>query len=286
MYEIIIYFTDVQGDYNFLIYSLTKFLKGKKMKKFNFITVLFIWAFVIMFVAINPAICQMHGTEITIQDGIQNSMFSQPMGIAREDNETESGAIALQKYDLEAIYWNPDYTNLSIIGGFNYLNGIDNISIGDLFIGNDIVFDFDRNGEGNLLPCGTFDIIKDYTDWLDPTDILESSPFQYSGGGTSIGLGLYSIEGFFGSSCDPDVFVENWWGDEEHWDLRLMGDSTFNDLVTTNGTIHLTMSSGADTIHGTLGGSSPVPIPGTASLLIVPIFIFFANRRKILEMSS
>ena len=64
------------------------------------------------------------GVQITINDGIGNSGGSLPDGIAREDNETEIGTVASQKWDLEGMFWNkvkvlfPSVTYLSEIPMF------------------------------------------------------------------------------------------------------------------------------------------------------------------------
>lgn len=256
------------------------------MKKLYVIVIyLFVWSFIMGFEAVNMAASQTtdlltHGVEITVQDNISNSTFSESLGIAGEDNETEHGTLAVQKFDLEGMFWNSTNSELSVIGGFNYVKGAGNVSIGDVFVGDSFVFDFERNHKDNLLWGGTFDIIQDYTSWLDPTYVAESTPFQYDGGGTIIGSGTYTIDGFYGDSQDPIVGVAGWRGNDMHWDLTLGGDGIFDDILTDGDTIHLTMGCGNDTIHGAVGANA-VPIPGTCALLLCPLVAMIVGKRRL-----
>jgi hypothetical protein len=74
-------------------------------------------------------------------------------GAAREDNETEGGTIAGQQWDMEAFVLNG--TQLSIVAGFDLLNGVQghNIGAGDLFIkvgGTQPGFNPTNQGAGNV----------------------------------------------------------------------------------------------------------------------------------------
>ena len=74
-------------------------------------------------------------------------------GTAHEDNETESGTISGQQWDMEAFVVNG--TQLSIVAGFDLLNGVQshNIGPGDLFIkvgGSAPAFNPTNQGAGNV----------------------------------------------------------------------------------------------------------------------------------------
>jgi len=216
------------------------------------------------------------GTEITISDGIADSVIG--IGIAGEDNETEYGTVQAQKWDLESIFWNSNTSSLYVISGFNYwageYSGSTNVSIGDLFIGDDYVLDLERSN-GNLKynstgTDGNFNIIKDYEHTSDVTYRLESNPYQYLDAGTDVGAGTYEVDYF----SDFDLFgTTGWNGVGDHYVLGLHGLDGLNDIINDGGLVHLTMECGNDTIHG-VAENTPVPEPASCLLLMLGLVGF------------
>jgi hypothetical protein len=75
------------------------------------------------------------GTEITISD--RNIGSGDWYGNPYEDQETEPGTVATQQWDLEAMYYSGDSGLLTLIGGWDFVNGVadyPNIKSGDIFI--------------------------------------------------------------------------------------------------------------------------------------------------------
>jgi hypothetical protein len=79
----------------------------------------------------NPALWGFNGAGSLTSGGYANRGN---FGASFEDNETEAGTISGQQWDMEAIVLNG--TQLSIVAGFDLLNGVQahNIGAGDLFI--------------------------------------------------------------------------------------------------------------------------------------------------------
>jgi len=79
-----------------------------------------------------------YGTEITINDGVTPN----GIGVAGEDNETGSGMVQTQAWDLEGFFLQGK--NLTIVGGYDFYNGQDDMMAGDIFI--------DTNGDAVYSP--------------------------------------------------------------------------------------------------------------------------------------
>lgn len=90
-------------------------------------------------IALIMAICLLLGissafaTNITIYDNRVDSMSSNSWyNSTNEDQEVEPNCIATQSWDLEAFYLK-NYT-LSMVGGFDFKNGVNSYKSGDIFI--------------------------------------------------------------------------------------------------------------------------------------------------------
>jgi hypothetical protein len=144
------------------------------------------------------------GQDITISDKVNQG--SAGWYGTQEDNEVEPGCITAQQWDLEGFYRNG--TNLTMVGGYNFVGGQDGLKSGDIFIdvnkdgqygpsntgggsgykivpnsfGYDYVLDIDFTSK-------TFNVIKldnasTVTVFYSQND--ESNPLRYSSGGTKI----------------------------------------------------------------------------------------------------
>ena len=93
-----------------------KTLKPTLSAKLTVTALAFASACTLLFAAGN-ALATPYGTEITIYDG----RTPDGQGSAKEDNETESGMVQSQAWDLEGFFI--DGKKLTIVGGYNFYTG-------------------------------------------------------------------------------------------------------------------------------------------------------------------
>ncbi len=226
------------------------------------------------------------GTQITVNDGQVNSTWgggSQALGTAGEDNETEGNpnTYTYQGWDLEGMFWNATTGNLFIIGGFNYLtggpNGNTDVNMGDIFIGSDYVLDLSRTDDHAQLMAsgGKYDLIKDYTNIINPTDISASTPYAYSSGGINEGNGTYSAYQISGDDWNNIDLFQPWQTyanapitsySDIHYALEINVSGIAANLIHEGNLIHATLRCGNDTIQGK-ADLIPNPEPATMFLL-------------------
>jgi len=125
---------------------------------------------------------------ITIPDGLNGAAFPGGASNEGEDNETEPGTVQAQKWDLEAVVYDP--TTLTIVGGYDFFNGATDGAI--TFNSGDIFIDVD----GGLIPnppgggTGSYPTINgnlgyDFVikfnnrDFNDPNDLGELQSLTY-----------------------------------------------------------------------------------------------------------
>jgi hypothetical protein len=245
------------------------------------------------------------GTDITISDGNTLTSYREVIGYRflgkdlswygdHEDQETESGMqTGDQNWDMEGFFLNEETNILSMIGGYDFVNGYDHTTAGDIFIdvnndaeygkvysnvtGNEVVndvFGYDYALDMDFANS-TYDIyqlnensstIMGYVDRNQG-----SNPWQYNDGGTRIAqdvkfgyrTGLSDAEtGFQGGSHNLVTDI----------DLNFIASDVSRDFI-----VHFTMSCGNDNLmgEGTLGavenggggGSAATPEPATMFLL-------------------
>jgi len=228
-----------------------------------------------------------YGTEITIYDGVPQN----PSGInaTHEDNETGTNMVQSQAWDLEGFFLNGK--NLSIVGGFNFYTGKDNMKAGDIFI--------DTNGDAVHSPAtipsfnynpgyqlvsnayfkydyvldinweiGTFDIVK-----LNSNSILKdteygaqyntpSNPWVYvSGGVETIYSGSFNT---YGKASKTDAGFDGWSGTDGAG-YHYVATFDISLIPLDQGAVFQnTMECGNDVL---IGKSAPVPEPATMLLL-------------------
>jgi hypothetical protein len=227
------------------------------------------------------------GYKATIYDG------NGPVG---EDNEVEPGMLNQQNWDMEGFYYNDTTDVLSMIGGFDVVNGEidpatgDVVTAGDIFLSTGTPVYGDIHGQsGPQVVKNTFGydyvVDVDYAagTWellsLDSTaDVLTafmgtnqgSNPFQYVGNGTATG-----INGSFSLTTATDAEVGYTGG--THYvmsiDLSDLAAQTTQDTVFYS---HFTMGCGNDNLMG----SYMVPEPTTLALFSIGIAGLWFSRRK------
>ena len=252
----------------------------KKEKKMDRWLKLLVIPFLVLLLSYNSAMALDFGLEITIID-------NNPENTTRnEDDEAEPGMVQSQIWDLEGFFLNGN--TLTMVGGYDFLNGELGYTSGDIFIDihgdaeygdihnqdtakNEVVkdsfgYDFvlDMNFEG-----------KTYTVYqLDESSMLTtayyyqnqgSNPWDYDHDQNSsdVAFNDFLDVGFnYYQGTSSEVGFSNWGGNDTHniveVDLRFLGDNVDNFIA------HFTMECGNDNL---MGKAAPVPEPATMLLL-------------------
>jgi hypothetical protein len=227
------------------------------------------------------------GVDITIPD-----LMGSGTGWAgsQEDQEVEPGDVGNQVWDLEGFFL--DGTKLTMVGGFNFVNGVSGYTYdsGDIFI--DVTGDAQYGptntggGSGNTVVNNTFGyeyvLDMNFTDLtygiysLNNSSLVtvyfgvndESNPWRYNAGGSYLGSG--SIVYQSGLSDSTVGFLGG-----KHYaasvDLAFLGSDV--DFIS-----HFTMECGNDNLMGS--GTTPVPEPATMMLLGTGLIGLAGMRRK------
>ena len=219
------------------------------------------------------------GTNITISDQINSGSewYSD-----REDQEVEPGCVKTQAWDLEGFFLNG--TTLTMVGGFDFKNGVSGIKSGDIF--------FDTNGDaqygsyntGNQTKNGHVTVNNTFgyeyalnLDFGDPSNTYtvhklddsstttvyyeqnkESNPWKWVSGGTIVATDNFEYyEGL--NSSDAGGLL----GDTHYAvaiDLGVFLEQDEIDIFM----VHFTMGCGNDNL---MGSNNPVPEPASILLL-------------------
>jgi len=219
--------------------------------------------------------------EITIPDGnpsaddaYTNSWYNGTGGVTKEDQEVEPEMSRDQKWDLEGFFL--DGNNLSMVGGFDFVNGVGTWTSGDIFISTATpVFGNITGATGNRIVSNTyaFDYVLDLTFGttmtydvilIDSNDEVKtayfadnqgSNPWKYYSGGTVIksGQSFSSLTNFNTDFAGTSHYALT------GFDLSFLAPET--DFFS-----HFTMRCGNDNLMGQ-GTTAPVPEPATLILL-------------------
>lgn len=235
------------------------------------------------------------GQDITIFDG-DNKYATGWYGL-NEDQEVEPGMARHQKWDAEGMFF--DGSNLTMVGGFDFLNGVEayNGDAGEKdFRSGDIFIDLDgdriagnavgtSNGQIDVANTFGYDYVLD-VDWTNNSyDVFAidsgatvttayykvnygSSPWLYQSGGTLLGSGSFS---YFSGLTDGDTgFLGGNHYAVSGFDLSFLSGFEYD--------ISWTMGCGNDHLVGQV---SSVPEPGSIALLGFGLFGLLLARRRL-----
>jgi len=233
------------------------------------------------------------GTNITISD---ENIGSNDWHGPDEDQEVEPGMQHGQIWDLEGFFLDGD--SLSIVGGYDFVNGHSNFLSGDLFIdidGDAIFGDIHGTTNGNIEVDNTFgydyvldleydgvDNQWDYTVYeiVESSRVLTafykqnqgSSPWRYVSGGTEV-VGAGNSANYMTDLSNSDVgFLGG-----DHYAIQGIDLSFLGDDIN-NFTASFTMGCGNDHLMG-----DPVPEPSTIILLGLGILGLVGFRKKFVK---
>ena len=243
------------------------------------------------------------GENITINDLMPNP----GIGVGGEDNECEAGMVQNQAWDLEGFFL--DGFTLAMVGGYDFVNGLDGYTSGDIFIDVDGEVDFggdDSNanrGVNDIYNTFGYDYVLDinFTESqysvfaIDSNTILQSvhyndlnagsNPWQFDNSKNN----LIALAGFANVAFDykPGLSDTDVQGLSGEYDVH-----SVTPAVTTHNaalfdvsflgygtafTVHNTMGCGNDNLMG--HGTTPVPEPGTVVLMLLGVGALFGGQR-------
>ncbi len=222
------------------------------------------------------------GTESGWWKGMEHGPADNPY----EDQEVEWGdgtphALGTQAWDMEAFFWDNSNQKLTMVGGYDLINGEGNTSPGDIFID---VFDqttgIDINGQNydyairfdNSGTASVYSLTSSsaYTN-ASVSDFQFSNPVSLNLNGES----MTAYNSAYVSGLDDGLGITG--GSHNALTLELSGLG----LTTGSGfAAHFTMSCGNDNLKGSFATGNEVPIPGAIWLLGSGLFGLIGIRRR------
>ena len=236
------------------------------------------------------------GYEVTIYDGNSDGTYWNGMG---EDQEVEPGMDPGQDWDLEGFFYDDPSSTLSIVSGFDLLNGASDgrevYTSGDIFLSSTTPIYGDIHGpdSSNTVVNNTY--LYDYVldvDWAagsyslleidaatqvltaDVYDNQGSNPYQYvSGAVATLGTGTFTVDD---TATDAETGFYSDGGKHyiASFDLSSLLDEAAAGSVFYS---HFTMGCGNDNLMGKF----EVPEPTTIALMTLGLAgLWFSRRRK------
>jgi hypothetical protein len=249
------------------------------MKKLIRITTVMIIA---LFLAVN-GFAYDFGNDITIFDRNKDAASSNSWyNTEGEDQEVEPGMQRHQKWDLEGFFLNG--TTLTMIGGYNFAQGVDGWTSGDIFldINGDAEFGDTHGAEGIREVTDTFgydyaiDLSFDGTNYTYDVYSLNgvtktetayyganqgSNPWRYVSGGDEIAGWQDVSMDYYTGLTDTDTGFSGGTHYGLSVDLGFLNPTELSFFLA-----HYTMKCGNDNLIGE-GGTVPTPEPATILLL-------------------
>ncbi|HDS15043.1 MAG TPA: VPLPA-CTERM sorting domain-containing protein [Proteobacteria bacterium] len=201
------------------------------------------------------------GVNITVFDGVGNG--STNWFGDQEDQEVEYSsqynAVTGQDWDMEAFFWKNETSTLTMIGGYDLIDGKDGIKPGDVFldVGSngswDYAISFSNTG------TATWYALDASSTLIPTTHFPTSDPWKYASGATDSG----SLNSLYTAFFSTDLAGVATGGNHNAIALDLSGLT-----LGTSFTVHFTMACGNDNLVGRVTHDTPnVPIPGAVWLL-------------------
>jgi hypothetical protein len=240
------------------------------------------------------------GTQITIDDKSQSGPGTKLWWQnTSEDQEVEQNCVATQKWDLEGFFLNKNI--LSMVGGYDFVNGVKGYTSGDLFIdtNHDAKYGIatgTSNGYKTVSISSGYDYVVDL-DFVNSTYNIYainanskiitpyfaqnqgSGPWQYNAADnndTLITNGNFSILSNL-SDSDTGFLGDSLINPKSHYALQGI-DVGFLGL-DQEFIAHFTMGCGNDNLMGE-GKTAPVPEPATMTLVGLGLLGFASIRKK------
>lgn len=255
------------------------------MEKYLRVFLLMLFAF---FLCSGYAFATPYGADITVWDGMSGGTSSWT-NTTDEDDEVEPNCQTGQYWDLEGFYL--DGATLSMVGGFDFVNGQGGYAAGDIFIdvNGDAEVPATSGGGGNVVVNDTYgyDYVLDMDFATLTYNVIElnssstvtvwfgqnegANPYAYNDGGTNIGSGTIAYA--TGLSDAAVGGLSGGYHNVAQVDLAFLSGSAF--------TAHTTIECGNDA----LTGEYSVPEPSIIILGLTCLFGFagLGIRRKFKE---
>ena len=180
------------------------------------------------------------------------------------DNEVMPGCIQGNAWDLEAVLL--EGSQLSLVGSYDFANGCDGYTSGDLFLAlnGDTKYDYALRFDFVNSKYNVLDLSSGYS-YIHATDISASDPFKVKDGTAPVIGSPLSFTYLTGLPDNAGLGYTSWESPTSHNEITV---DLGNFLVLTTGeeiTTHFTIGCGNDELNG----HGRIPEPGSLSMILV-----------------